>query len=361
MPPFTLLRRLIDGWLSRRPISPKLAAAIADPSTPWPRLVTLSAVHIMTPAMAAALADPVLAKTLPDDLRAYLAAIHEAATTRNRRLHAQLEHVATLLNEVDIVPVALKGAIRLVDGLWPDMALRFMHDLDLLVPAGSLARGQRRLMALGWELIGTLEDGEGHHVTLIHPDAEARVELHHTPLPAPHEALLPAARVMSRARPLPIGEASIAVPALEDQLVHLVAHGMVHHAFLYNGRFILRDLVEQALLTRLADPRDIARARERFSSVGLVRAWDVGAALTARALPASAAKPADTAIGTRLLVGRMLLQQRSPAVMQLLGPAGWAAARGLGQAMAKPAPTDGRGAMRHLAGRMLMFRRKTRW
>ena len=39
------------------------------------------------------------------------------------------------LNEIDIVPVALKGAIRLVDGLWPDPALRFMHDLDLLVPS----------------------------------------------------------------------------------------------------------------------------------------------------------------------------------------------------------------------------------
>ena len=103
----------------------------------------------MTPAMAAALADPLLAATLPDDLRAYLAAIHEAATLRNRRLHAQLAHVAAALNEIDIVPVALKGAIRLVDGLWPDPALRFMHDLDLLVPAESLARGQRQLDGLG--------------------------------------------------------------------------------------------------------------------------------------------------------------------------------------------------------------------
>ena len=49
--------------------------------------------------------------------------------------------VAAALNEIDIVPVALKGAIRLVDGLWPDPALRFMHDLDLLVPADGLWRG----------------------------------------------------------------------------------------------------------------------------------------------------------------------------------------------------------------------------
>ena len=54
---------------------------------------------------------------------------------------AQLAHVAAALNEIDIVPVALKGAIRLIDGLWPDPALRFMHDLDLLVPRRELAPG----------------------------------------------------------------------------------------------------------------------------------------------------------------------------------------------------------------------------
>ena len=45
MPPFTLLRRLIDCWLNQGRVAPDLAQAVADPATPWPRLVTLSAVH----------------------------------------------------------------------------------------------------------------------------------------------------------------------------------------------------------------------------------------------------------------------------------------------------------------------------
>ena len=361
MPPFTLLRRLIDSWLCQRAIDQDLAAAIADPATPWPRLVTLSAVHVMTPAIATALADPLVAATLPDELRAYLAEIRLAAAERNQSLHAQLEQVATALNEVDIVPVALKGAIRLVDGLWPDQALRFMHDLDLLVPADGLWRGQRRLIAQGWQLAAGLEDGEGHHVALIHPDAEARLELHRSVLPAPHDLLLPAMRVLARARPVPIGDATLAIPALEDQLVHLVAHGMVHHAFLYNGRFLLRDLVEQALLAQRADPRDLRRARERFATAGLAPAWDVSAALMACCLPGSAVRPMAVDATTRLLVARMLVQQRSPALMGLFGPVGWATARCLGRAVAKPASADGRGALRQAAGRLLMFRRKTRW
>jgi hypothetical protein len=361
MPPFTLLRRLIDIWLGQRPIAPDLAAAVADPATPWPRLVGLSAAHVMTPALAAAVADPIVAGGLPDDLRAFLEAIHDAATLRNQRLRAQLVHVATVLNEVSVVPVALKGAIRLVDGLWPDIALRFMHDLDLLVPADELARGQQRLVAEGWRVIGTLEEGDGHHVVLAHPEAEARVELHRIPLTAPHEALLPATRMLARARPLLLGDATVAVPALDDQLVHLVAHGMVQHAFLYNGRFVLRDLVEQALLVRLAEPQVLTRARARFTAAGLSRAWDVSMALGARCLPDSAIGPAHIDAATRLLVGRMLLQQRSPALMQLLGPLGWAVARGFGHVAACPAVAAGQPVLRQLTYRLQVFRRKTRW
>ena len=72
------------------------------------------------------------------------------------------------------------------------------------------------------------------------------MELHAEPLAGALARLLPAPRMLARARPAVAGTASIAVPALEDQLVHLVAHGMLQHAFLENGRFLLRDLIEQA-------------------------------------------------------------------------------------------------------------------
>ena len=167
--------------------------------------------------------------------------------------------------------------------------------------------------------------------------------------------------MLARARPAASRRRQVALPTLEDQLVHLVAHGMVHHAFLCNGRFLLRDLVEQALLTRAADPQELERARGRFAAVGLERAWDVSAALAARCLPESTDRPARRDIGTRLLVDRMLLQQRSPMIMALLGPIGWSAARTLGGAAAKPAPAGGGSAIQHAADRLLTFRRKTRW
>lgn len=361
MPPFQLLCHLLDTWLAGRPVGDDLVAAVAAPDVPWPRLVTLSGVHLLTPALAEALAAPHLAARLPEELRSYLRAIREAAAERNQRLHDQLEQVALRLNDVEIVPLALKGAIRLVDGLWPDPALRFMHDLDLLVPQPTLRRSVERLLRDGWRQIDGDESEADHHVVLVHPEAEARVELHVEPVVHGLKALLPAARTLARARPAAVGSAMIAVPLIEDQLVHLVAHGMLQHDFVGSGRFLLRDLVEQALLARSMTAGELHAARDRFVEPGLAYAWDVSVALAGRCLPHSWAHPGHDGLVARCLVRRMLLQQRSPALMQFLGPAGWTVGRLLGHVTGGTAAGAESLSWRQLIERLALFRRKTRW
>ena len=362
MPPFRLLCHLIDGWVAGLPPAPDLVTAVADPATPWPRLVTLSGVHLMTPALAAALAEPILAAALPRDLEVYLAAMRSAAAARNDGLRRQLEGVAAAVNQVGVVPVALKGAIRLVDGLWPETPARFMHDLDLLLPAAAVAAARRRLEADGWEVIETDEEPGSHHVAMARPGAQARVELHAAPLPAPYADLVPAHRVLSRAEPRVLGVATLALPALEDQIVHLVAHGMLQHAFLFTGRFLLRDLVELALLLRLADPGVVAAAQHRFAAADRRSAWDVCLGLAGRCLPRSIPDRGRCPGGRdRLLIERMLLQQRSPVLMEAAGPAGWVAAWVLGQ-IAGESGTGRKGiGLARLAEHLEVFQRKTRW
>lgn len=136
---------------------------------------------------------------------------------------------------------------------------------------------------------------------------------------------------------------------------------MLQHEFLSSGRFLLRDLVEHALLARCATQSDLDRARERFESVGQAQAWDVGVTLAKRCLPGTWARPATGGHLTGMLVGRMLLQQRSPLLMQLIGPAGWAMARLLGYAPSAMTAATEKTALRHLSERLLLFRRKTRW
>ena len=282
--------------------------------------------------MAAALADPVLATTLPDELRAYLAAIRRPPPSATSALRAQLDAVATALNEIDIVPVALKGAIRLVDGLWPDPALRFMHDLDLLVPTASW-RGQR---ARG---LAAAAGGARRRPPCRADPSRRRGPARAAPASCRPRTTCSCRRCASWPRTAgPIGDATLAIPALEDQLVHLVAHGMVHHAFLYNGRFLLRDLVEQALLARAGRSARPAPGARAVRARGPARP---GTSVRRSWLAASPAAPAPRrSMRHRLLVDRMLVQQRSPDHgAARAGRLGDRAA--LGRAVAKPAPVRG--------------------
>ena len=140
---------------------------------------------------------------MPDELRDYLAAMHERRRERNRPCAPSSTRVAACLNGIDIVPVALKGAIRLIDGLWPDPALRFMHDLDLLVPEDALSRLRGdSSCARGWARSPGRDRTTAQHLSsCVHPGCRGRIELHRQPLPAPYAQLLPAARMLARARP----------------------------------------------------------------------------------------------------------------------------------------------------------------
>lgn len=349
-----MLCALMPTALGQRALDADFIAAVAWDKVDWSRLVRVSGVHLLTPALDVPLADPAMRDRVPPELHLYLDAMRDAATQRNLALRGQLEQVATCLNEIDVVPVLLKGAIRLVDGLWPDPALRFMHDLDLLVPEADLWACVARLTRSGWRPYDAGRQDLAQHVIMIHPDAVTRIELHRLPLSAPYGDLLPAVRMLARAAPLRFGETVVALPSLEDQLVHLVAHGMLQHAFLSNGRFVLRDLIEFKLLVGRAGSRELAAARERFATAGHLLAWDVSLELCGRCLGGATAGKTLTG---RALAARMLLQQRWAWAMLLFGPMGWLAARLLVNRSAKPLPLS----PRQLAGRLKVFRRKTLW
>ena len=354
MQTFPLLCTLTAAALAQRPLDQDTIAAVAWDRVDWPRLVRLSGTHLMTPALAGPLGDRGLDPWVPAELRDYLAAMLDAAEQRNLALRAQVAEVAAALNGIGVVPVLLKGAIRLIDGLWPAPALRFMNDLDLLVPETELWNCVARLAGAGWQPCDANRQDLAQHVILVHPDAPVRVELHRQPLGGELDGLLPATRMLARSTPVQLDGATVALPAIEDQLVHLVAHGTLQHAFLRNGRCVLRELAELKLLLGRAEERDVTLARERFAAHGQLLAWEVCLELLARCLGGA---PAAETLAARILVARTLLQQRSPWAMLILGPLGWCAAR-LAPGPADEAPPTG---ARRLAGRFRMFYRKTMW
>lgn len=362
--PFRLLCDIVDARLACRPAAgTPLAATVADSRLPWPRFARLSGVHLLTPALGACLEELGLAGPLPPDLRDYLAAMRAAGEERNRELRADLRRIVAVLNGAGIEPVLLKGALRLVDGLFPGDAWRFMHDLDLLVPAAAVDGARRALDALRWteKPAGDGEDGR-HALVLVRPDGLSRLELHDEPLEGPWRPLLDAAGVLARARPRTEGGIAFREPAPADQLAHLVLHAQLQHAHLSTGRLLLRDLAELALLVRRHGAATLAEVRGRLHRHGAGTAVDHALLLAAACLPLSA-PPAPPAAGraARLLARRTLHLQRRPALLAVAGPLGHLGAK-LWRLPTASRGTAGEGSPAvRLRRDLAVFRAKTSW
>jgi hypothetical protein len=168
------------------------------------------------------------------------------------------------------VRAALDGPMLLIKGAqvarhYPDPALRSYGDLDLLVPDAE--RSQRQLLDAGFELCGEAWVYEGiHHLRPLRaPGLPLLVELHHEPKwidrlepPALHELL----------------ELGVPAPHLCDGVLVLppAPHALVMAAHTWGHYPLtpLRDLLDIALVARMADPAELERLAEAWD---LARVW----------------------------------------------------------------------------------------
>lgn len=263
--PLDLLCACLTAGHHGRDLEAAAAAALADASFDLVRLAQLAGRHLITPMLAAGAAEPSLARRLPDDFRLYLEFVHAENSRRNHRLRRQLVEAARHLNRIGVEPVLLKGAIRLVDGLYPDPGRRFMRDLDVIVPRDRLFDAAECLTPIGYSFeIG--EEAAPRDLQGLAPDGCAMIELHAELLPHRQE-LCPARDVIARSRAIELDGARMRVPDTVDQLVHLIAHDRLEADLHAAGMFVLRNVFETALLCR--DGRDADRVLARFGAVGL--------------------------------------------------------------------------------------------
>jgi len=177
------------------------------------------------------------------------------------------------LNRIGVEPVLLKGAIRLVDGLYPEIGWRMMRDLDVLVHEGSLAEAVEVLRGIGYDSEQRAIDPLEKDWRARHPDRPALVEVHRELFGAARQRrLLPAADVINGARPATFNGVGIRLPSLEHQIVHLIGHGQLYDGGYAYGRIELRDRLEAGLLVR-SSPRgvDWDRLFARFAAAGYYR------------------------------------------------------------------------------------------
>jgi hypothetical protein len=321
--PFDLVARVLSERLQRHDASEQLRAMLSS-HIDWERVVGYASAQFVLPAFAAALRDLGLGGSLDEELSAFLEAVHAANMERNTTLRSELSAAVATLNRVGIEPVLLKGAIRLLDGLYPDYGWRALRDLDLLVSEAEWADAVEVLRRAGYGLICEVNE-INKEAPLRRRGAPAKIDLHRELFSTSRrERLLPARTVLDGSRRVELGDISVRLPCIVHQVVHLIGHSQLEECNYAHGRIASRDWLEALALVHWQQERiDWQTVYAHFVAVGCRRPL-----LTfllslngdgACAVPVPARIDAPTALQRR----RIALQARSPMFAQVSLRTGW--------------------------------------
>ena len=248
-----------------------LGGAPPDPAAgiDWMLVVEASSYHYVTPALAWCVRER---SDLPPEVRDYLDAALSLNARRNEHLTEALARIAAALNAIDIEPVLLKGAARLVDGVYPAAKLRFLGDLDVLIPAERAQEAAAVLKRMGFDAIENPGWTEAHHhlPMLRERDTGACVELHTELSSAPNDAIVPAAWFRMNTRPLQLqGGARVCLPDATRTVAHNIVHDQLNHENYRLGKLQLRQLLDLAMLRAgHEDAIDWTELDHRFGGIG---------------------------------------------------------------------------------------------
>lgn len=256
MSPFDLITRVLAERLQGPEVSDGLRAALtADTVTGFESVLARAAAEAVLPAFAAAMRDLGLLGSLEPKLRAFLAIALAANADRNKKLREELASIGGVLNRAGIEPVLLKGAIRLVDDLYPDPGWRTMQDLDILVPEAEFAGALEALHEAGY-VVPRQVAPQRKDVPLRRQRHGPMIEIHKELFStARRQRLLRGAEVIEDSRQVALGDATARIPSVEHQLVHLIGHSQIGHRGHAYGRIALRDRLEAAAFARWSPER----------------------------------------------------------------------------------------------------------
>jgi hypothetical protein len=241
--PFDVVSRVFAERLHGRESSDELRTLLRSPAIDWERVIGHTDAQLVLPAFAAALQDLGLAGSLDEEVGAFLEAVHAASIERNSELSDELAAAVAVLNQADIEPVLLKGAIRLTDGLYPDHGWRILGDLDLLIPEAQWADALTGLQRAGYVLLR-----EAYQEAAFERDGWL-LEVHRELFDTPRQArLLRGAEVLDGSRLLTFRGLTVRLPSMDHQVVHLIGHCQIGHYNYAYGRIPFRDRLEAAAL-----------------------------------------------------------------------------------------------------------------
>jgi hypothetical protein len=193
----------------------------------WHRLMPLLSHHLMSPELIG---------FVPDTIALRLQSIHYQSLARNMLLQDELGRILSAFNKEGIPVVILKGS-ALLDTVYPDISLRPMSDLDILVHPEDLRRAEALVLGLEYIYLtkqaDAFADREYHHLpNLGHRKKGIFLEVHRHIVDAGDAFYFDISGFWARARPVRKANAEALAFSPEDLLIHLSVKFLLDRRYL---------------------------------------------------------------------------------------------------------------------------------
>lgn len=207
--------------------------------------------------------------------------------TRNLRIKGQLLEIDRHLQGRDCGAILIKGAVQLFDPVYPNIGMRHMADIDILVPdqrfglalaqmgyRPSDAKFQDKHDDAGRPMLG---HGPHHLAPIIRPQDAVTIEPHLLATAARYRHLLPS-DLTSTAMPVP-GCENLRQPSRKNHLIVTLIHTLKHDRDTLDGGLLLRGLVECEMIYGRLPPEDQIAVARHFAGCGASSLWTAWRAL----------------------------------------------------------------------------------
>ena len=200
----------------------------------WRQLLAQAQLHGMAPLVFWRLAHADLLAAIPAPIAAAFKGAYMQTLINNRRMQAVFQEVVGALGAADIPVMALKG-LALARRYYPDVALRPMTDMDMLVRQEDVPRAIAALRRLGFRAADGMGSPSGFYSFTSAVVAYARprslsIEMHWELFGRTvYRQSLPAAQVWDRALEITIFDQSVRYLRPRDELWYLCIHAAVEH------------------------------------------------------------------------------------------------------------------------------------
>jgi hypothetical protein len=205
-----------------------------------------------------------------DEILQLLGEVETSNRKRNKVVVDEIRYAVSVLNEVGIEPVVLKGAAYLAAGIYKDPATRYLGDIDVLIPRSQMDAAVSVLTSADYRLDTTDPFGEyRHHCPPLSRSGGPSIELHRSLGLGICSRLLPAGEVIEKSRPHDYGGVVARIPCPEHLVTHLVMHSQLLHSYTERIWPPLRALGDlYAIQSCYGATLDWATIRERFERWG---------------------------------------------------------------------------------------------